>query len=161
MEAQGADGSDRPNDPFQRLVDEQAKWTESSLDRNKATARSHSESHVQAAQLWLNSRMDTLRADINTLEGQLGGASGKLMPMQVVDERGVTITDDELKADPGKDTPCTFPLLLSLWRNRWIPPTNTNTQLWWACQCPRWQMNGPGYAHPPQALFDYEPKADL
>ncbi|KAK8065032.1 hypothetical protein PG997_011779 [Apiospora hydei] len=86
--------------PFQKLVEEQAKWTETSLDRNRATARSDNEKHMEAAQDWLKTKIARLTKDIEMLEKELGGGSGRPMLMSVVDEKGVAITDDDTKADP-------------------------------------------------------------
>ncbi|KAK8113507.1 hypothetical protein PG984_014033 [Apiospora sp. TS-2023a] len=101
------DGEEPPSKPLskgqdsiQRLAEEQAKWNEASLDRNKATARSDSENHLEEAKQWLTGKIKMLESDIKQLEKELGGESGKLMPIQVVDEKGVAITDEERSAGP-------------------------------------------------------------
>lgn len=98
--AQVADPATEP-DPFKRLAIEQGKWTEASLDRNKAVSRSDAEADLKTAQSWLTSKIAMLNRDIESLKKELGDDAGKFMPMQIVDEKGVTITDEDRAANPG------------------------------------------------------------
>ena len=98
--APAAEAGKTPN-PFQQLIAEQGKWTEASLDRNKAVARSASDADMKTARTWLTNKIGMLTRDIEALENQLGGDAGKVIPMQVIDEKGVTITDEARVADPG------------------------------------------------------------
>jgi hypothetical protein len=56
---------------------------------------------MTTAKTWLTNKTAMLTRDIEALQKQLGGDAGKVIPMQVIDERGVTITDEERVANPG------------------------------------------------------------
>ncbi|KAK7936085.1 hypothetical protein PG985_001580 [Apiospora marii] len=99
---EGAAEEAKGQDAFRKLAEAQAKWNETSLDRNNAAVRSDAESHVKEAQQWLTRRIDIIKGDIEELEKELGGGSGRIMPIEVVNEKGVVVEEEALQASPGE-----------------------------------------------------------
>jgi hypothetical protein len=92
-----------PVDAFERLRTAQQTWNDSSLDRNKTAVRSGLEADSKAATTWINNKISMLNRDIAELEKQLGdGAEANMLPIQVVNAEGVTITDEDRTAAPSK-----------------------------------------------------------
>lgn len=96
-----------PDNPFENLRKAQQEWGETSLSRNKATVRTSIDTETKAASGWLEKKIKQLEEEIKQLEVQLGdGAEGKLLPLKVVNEQGITITEAERSADPRKFLLC-------------------------------------------------------
>ncbi|MCJ1240206.1 hypothetical protein MMC14_008206 [Varicellaria rhodocarpa] len=87
--------------PFTDLVKAQSNWNDNSLNRNKNTVRSNLELKKTAAKGWIDKKIKMLEEDIKELELKLpnGGQSG-IVALQVVDEKGVNVTDEERRANP-------------------------------------------------------------
>ena len=100
------DSEGKKLDPFQKLVEEQGKWVDGSLDRTKAVARDSSDDGLAAAKTWLETKITMLDDDIKELKSKLSGAGDSGMELQVVDEKGVVITDEDRLANPGSSFTC-------------------------------------------------------
>jgi hypothetical protein len=94
-----------PPDAFKKLAEAQQAWNESSLTRNKNAVRSGLEADTRAATTWINNKIEMLQRDIKELEKQLGGgAEANMLPLQVLNAEGVTITDEERTAAPSESS---------------------------------------------------------
>jgi len=96
-----------PDNPFENLRKAQQEWSDTSLSRNKATVRTSVDTETKAASGWLEKKIKQLEGEIKELKVQLGdGAEGKLLPLKVINEQGITITDADRSADPRKFSLC-------------------------------------------------------
>lgn len=90
--------------PLSKLENAQKDYTEKSLSRTTATVRDIEGSNKANVKGWLDARIGQLEADISDLKEQLGiakeQAQAKLLPLPVVNENGIVITDEEARADP-------------------------------------------------------------
>lgn len=96
--------AEKPQDPFSSLSGAQDEWNRESLQRNKTTVRGELKQSGSVALAWIDKKVAELKSEISDLEAKLpdGGKSGLVGGgLQVVDERGVTITDVDRKATPG------------------------------------------------------------
>ncbi|OPB40225.1 hypothetical protein A0O28_0003040 [Trichoderma guizhouense] len=96
-----------------KLGNAQKDYTEKSLSRTTATVRDIDGSNKANVKGWLDARIGQLEADISDLKEQLGIAKAteqapspaKLLPLPVVNENGIVITDEEARADPSIKNP--------------------------------------------------------
>ncbi|PTB52852.1 hypothetical protein M431DRAFT_557412 [Trichoderma harzianum CBS 226.95] len=97
--------------PLSVLEKAQKDYTEKSLSRTTATVRDIEGSNKDNVKGWLDARIGQLEADISDLKEQLGiakaaeQAPAKLLPLPVVNENGIVITDEEARADPSIKNP--------------------------------------------------------
>ncbi|KAL6798483.1 hypothetical protein J3E68DRAFT_449402 [Trichoderma sp. SZMC 28012] len=95
--------------PLSKLESAQKDYTEKSLSRTTATVRDIEGSNKANVKGWLDARIGQLEADISDLKEQLGiakeQAQAKLLPLPVVNENGIVITDEEARADPSIKNP--------------------------------------------------------
>ncbi|KAL6819265.1 hypothetical protein V8C43DRAFT_326288 [Trichoderma afarasin] len=99
--------------PLSKLENAQKDYTEKSLSRTTATVRDIEGSNKANVKGWLDARIGQLEADISDLKEQLGIAKAtdqapspaKLLPLPVVNENGIVITDEEARADPSIKNP--------------------------------------------------------
>ncbi|KKO98960.1 hypothetical protein THAR02_08924 [Trichoderma harzianum] len=95
--------------PLSKLENAQKDYTEKSLSRTTATVRDIEGSNKANVKGWLDARIGQLEADISDLKEQLGiakeQAQAKLLPLPVVNENGIVITDEEARADPSIKNP--------------------------------------------------------
>jgi hypothetical protein len=96
--------ADSNTDPFKQLITAQSKWNDTSLSRNTTTVREEISKTEEFAKSWLEKKIKVLEDEIEVLSNQLrdGEQNNTLMPLPVVDEKGVVITDADRIADPGK-----------------------------------------------------------
>lgn len=99
-----ASGTDKPN-PFQELAAAQAANNEQALSRNNATVRNNVEQTKTTANSWLDARITQLNIDIKALEDNLKesdkSTKDNVLALPVVNDQGVTVTEQELHADEG------------------------------------------------------------
>lgn len=99
-----------------KLGNAQKDYTEKSLSRTTATVRDIDGSNKANVKGWLDARIGQLEADISDLKEQLGIAKAteqapspaKLLPLPVVNENGIVITDEEARADPSNSSSSPF-----------------------------------------------------
>lgn len=100
--------------PLSKLENAQKDYTKKSLSRTTATVRDIEGSNKDNVQGWLDARIGQLKADISDLKEQLGIAKAaeqspaKLLPLPVVNENGIVITDEEARADPSNSSSSPF-----------------------------------------------------
>jgi hypothetical protein len=90
-----------------KLISTNEAWVNSSLSKTSATVRQSQKEAGSSALTWIDSRTKMIDAQIEELNATLksiGAAeAGAAMPLQVINEKGITITDEDLKAAPGKN----------------------------------------------------------
>jgi hypothetical protein len=120
-------------DPFKRLITAQQTWNDSSLSRNNSTVRTSLETESKAAQGWLDSKIKQLNDEIKELERHLGSAADSSNLVKVVNEEGVTITDEDRKANPRMSQSLSLPFHASntdMWfRTCWKTSSRRSEQM--------------------------------
>ncbi|QYT05579.1 hypothetical protein H0G86_012470 [Trichoderma simmonsii] len=101
----------KKDSPLSALEKAQKDYTKKSLSRTTAAVRDIEGSNKANVKGWLDARIGQLEADISDLKEQLGIAKAaeqspaKLLPLPVVNENGIVITDEEARADPSIKNP--------------------------------------------------------
>ncbi|QYT05580.1 hypothetical protein H0G86_012470 [Trichoderma simmonsii] len=104
----------KKDSPLSALEKAQKDYTKKSLSRTTAAVRDIEGSNKANVKGWLDARIGQLEADISDLKEQLGIAKAaeqspaKLLPLPVVNENGIVITDEEARADPSNSSSSPF-----------------------------------------------------
>ena len=93
------DANRDPNGAFPTLKKAQADWKNSSLSNNKKAVDNAQAAEQKEVSGYLGLKIENIKSEIKDLENLL--PTTKVFLPDVLDEKGMAITDHDLKKDPG------------------------------------------------------------